>query len=416
MRQIYSDNLSPIRPSDAARFNTFATVATVVAAVGGAASLASMGYAAANQPSTPNLAASSAAVARAQAGVLPWQRQIAAAEQQGGSALRQGYKTGTNGDQLRQKLQNQINRLEAGQNQSMTKGGANKPLPAGVQSQIQKLQDQLDNIPQGSGGKVYLNNKGQVVPQSEAMANFQGYGTADIEGQLAKQYAGIQEQLGAKYGTQFAEEAAKEAALADPQGTAARAAEYNLLQKGPPPINPISPQLEGQVDQQVQAGRGLDQTSQDLLNQQIQNANAARGGNLSAGDVANQMSTGYQGEARLENALNKGLQVQSAGVTPGDIDYRRSQQNIANYGAFVNGSTPQSQFANLSAAGTGATPFYPGSSLPGMAGGADQSGTQYGVTSYQQQVRAGLGAANPWMAGLSGLMTGAGTLQGLGGP
>lgn len=384
--------------------NTFATVAAVASVAIGATSIGYTMYNAANQPGAPNLGLASREVAQAQAGALPWQRIIAAEEQQGGSALRQGYRTSTNGDQLRQKVQNQIDQLQR-QMGGMQGGGANSPQA----TKIAQLQQELQNIPSG-GGTVYLNNKGQVVPQSEAMANFQGYGTADIEGQLAKQQAQNQLNLGAKYGVQYATEAAKEAALANPEGTAARAAEFNLLQQGPPPANPLSGQVQSQVDAQLQAGRGLDPMSQQLLEQSVANSNAARGGGASAQDVSTAMSQGYQGQQRLQNAINRGIAVAQSGTTPADIAMRRSQQNIANLGAFVGGQTPESQFGNLSGAAQGASPYYPGNQQPTMPWGADQSGTQYGVTSYQQQVRGALGSANPWMAGLSGIMSGIGSL------
>jgi len=388
-----------------------ATIASIAAITAAAASVGSLAYnAAQGTPSVPNAASSSRQVAQAQAEALPIQRALAAAEAQGGTALTPGYTSSTYSAQQAQhaisQIQHQIQQIKGGTDKS----GNPLPLSGDQQTKLLTLQNQLKGIP-AQGGTVYLDSQGKIADASNALLDFKGYGTADIEGKLAGQYADIQQNLGEKYGTQFAEEAAKEAALADPQGTAARKAEYDLIQKGinnPPPINPLSTSLESGIDSQLKAGRGLDPMSQQLLDASVAKANAARGGGASASDIEQSMSTGAAGQARLEAALAKSQGFLNSGATPEDIAYRREQQNLSNLGSFVGGTTPEAQFRNLSSAGQGAAPFQPGQPAPQLPANAGSGGDAYSISAYNANARNATQQANPWMAGLSSLLSGIG--------
>ncbi len=402
----------------------FATAAEIAAIVGAAASVAGSAYAATQSPPTPPGAyASSRQVALAQANALPYQRGLSAAEQQGGSALRFGYTQSTYSQQQRQQLASQISQLQGRltdlQNAPTNMGPHGAPIDVtpritNLQNRLSMLQSQYQQIPEG-GGTVYLDRHGKIVPQDQAMANFQGYGTADVQGQLAQQFAHLQEDLGAKYGTQFAEEARHEAELADPQGFAARKAELDLINQGidnPPPINPMAATLDQRMQDRLAAGSGLDSMSQEALDHAIQNANASRGGNgVSEGDVAQSLSTGTEGAARRQAAIQQAMQYVGSGVSPADVQYRREQQNLQNLGSFVAGRTPESQFANLSGAGgAGATPFYGGQQLPQLPQNAGAGGQGYALQNWLTGLRQQQGQVNGWTAGLSGILNGIGAM------
>lgn len=372
----------------------WATVATVAAAAVGIAGTA---YAATNQPGVTSASASSRQAAEAAASALPYQRGLAAAEQQGGSALRIGYTQSTNGAQLQASLNKQLSKLQA---QLAKESGDNgRPGRATrIQGQIDDLKAQLASVPT-DGSPVYLNKKGKPVSASEALADFKGYGTADIEGKLARRMADMQIELGKKYGTDFAKQATAEARLSDPLGFAARDRQYEMLQdeeKNPLPINPLSGTLQNQIDAQVKAGSGLDSMSRDVLDAAVARAQADRNGmGPSADSVAGNMSTGMEGAARREAGITKGQQFIGSGATPADIEYRRTQQMLADQGAFVNGQSPEAQFQSLSGASQGATPFVPGQSLPSTA---NTSGAPaYGLAAWQAQLK----QPNSWMAGVS---------------
>lgn len=409
---------------------TIAEIATIVAAAG---SLASTGYAAAQgTPSVPSPYSSSRQVAQATAAALPYQRGLAAAEAQGGSALRFGYTQSTVTDQQRQQIGQQItalqNRIQALQNPPPSdvharQSGPNNPAVdnsgaiANLQGQLATLQSKYNNVPAG-GGTVYLNSHGQVVPQSEAMANFAGYGTADIQGELARQMEQVQQQVEDKYGVPFAQEARREAEMADPSGFAAREKEYGMIQdelKNPMPINPLSGTIDQQMLERLKAGSGLDQMSSDLLDSAVARANADRGGSTAAGDVATEMSTGMEGAARRQAAEGAAQNWLSSGSTPADIEYRREQQALSDLGSFEAGKTPESQFRNLSGASYGAAPFSPGNAGPMANSSAANAAPGFGVSAWEQSLRNQQAQANPWMSGLSSILSGIGALGQSGG-
>jgi hypothetical protein len=158
--------------------------------------------------------------------------------------------------------------------------------------------------------------------------------------------------------------------------------------------------------ERVKAGAGLDQMSQELLDKELAAANTTRGGSgATAATVAQNMSTGKEGQARLQAEQGQVGNWLQSGSTPEDIAYRREQQNLANMGAFVGGRTPQSQFQNLSGAGRGTTPMYQ-ANLPGMNNAANGANA-YTIGAWQDQLRAQQNQANPWMAGLSSMLSGA---------
>lgn len=409
-------------------FRYLATIAEIAAIAGAATSIAGTAYSATQSPTQPNGASSSRRVAMAQAAALPYQRGLSAAEQQGGQALRFGYTQSTASQQDKDQLGKQIASLQSqiGRLQNPSLPGAqsrqsNPPGPnetqiqsqvAALQNKIGGLQQRFNAIPDG-GGTVYLNKQGKVVDQTEALANFSGYGTADIEGQEAKQYAQLQQDLESKYGTQFATEAHNEAELADPLGTQARAKELDLINQGinnPPPINPMATTLDQRMQDRLKAGSGLDSMSQEALDAAITNANADRGGNVSSGDVTQSLSTGVGGAARRQAGIQQALSYTASGVSPGDVEYRRQQQDLQNLGAFTAGRTPESEFSNLSGAGgAGAAPFYGGQSLPSLPANAGAGGPQYALNNYLTGIRQSQTQANGWTSGISTLLSGIGT-------
>lgn len=355
-------------------------VMSIVAIAGAAASIASVA-AQASQASkgagSPNTASASRKVAKAAAGALPTQRALAAAEQAGKGGVAAGYK--------------QVKPTQA-------------LLARWKQARNPEAQAAYASY-NGDFSKVYTDGKGHLVDKQLAEPNFAGYGSADITAELARRAADLQEKLGAKYGTQFAEEAAKEAALADPEGTRARAVENELIQRQlAAPVTPVAGQLDEQIRAQQQAGAGFDPMTQDLLDTAVAQAAQDRGGGPSAADVGAIMSTGAEGAARRQAAMSKAQGFLASGQTPEDVNYRREQQNISNLGSFVSGTTPESQFGGLAAARQGATPTYTGQALPTMPPGVAQAGNQYAMQGWQAGLNAKQNQPNQWLAGISSLM------------
>lgn len=399
-------------------------VAGIAAAVGAAAALASTAYSLSQSPPNLNQGNAQQAGVLAAAEMLPWQRMYESAAQQGTAVTRYGYRQVTYSDEQRQQIQSQLDHLnqqiQAAQLQAQQQQQSGIPGQQNAQQgalsqwwlgqlrqQQSQLQTQLSSIPQG-GGTVYLNAQNQVVPRTEAVVDFSGMGRAEVQAELARQMAGVQLGLQQKYGVQFANEARQQMAQADPEGTAARAEEYNLIQKqiNATPDRPVANLLDQQVSQQLASGNKLDPTARAMLDQAVGQAMSERGGDSGADTqmFATPLETGFEGQQRQLAAQQKAAGWLASGSTPEDVAYRRQQQNMANLGAFINGQSPEAQFRNLSGAQQGSTPFNPGQPLSLMPGDAAQTGLGYATSGWLQNMRYQQSQANPWMAGLSGLL------------
>lgn len=414
------------------------SIATALAAVGAATAVAGTAYAISgagnpNYPATPNLASSSAALSKAQAQLLPLQRGIAAAAQEGGkytfslptgvngaaygfNDLPQGSTTTTEqqvfvpGDVTKQ--QSNAPDLQKGSGSiwdSLNMGGQNGQAPAGkwvtYNPEDFKPGGKYASLPTPQLRNVTNNNGTYTV-------DFKGFGAADTQGTIAKQSAAGQLALAQKYDPQFIAQALQQEQQADPTGTAARQLEAQLIQKqmGMDFTNPISGKLTSQVDEQVNAGRGLDPMETSALHDSVGRALASRGGDGLGADFSQPLTTGAAGVARQAAGIQKGVGEISSGTTPEDVQYRQQQQNMADLSALITGQTPQSQFHSLSGAQSGPTPMVSGAPLPtspgntmGAAGSAALNANATG-----NQIRNA--TANPWLAGLSTTINAVGAL------
>ena len=353
-----------------------------------AASLAASMYQMSNQPDAPGVNTNAEGI-RTSAELLPLQRQMSATAQQGGKILKQGYQQITP-EYARQRLAE----IESHKGDLLTS---------------KKLQAEADAMRRAisTNQPVYLHTKtGRMVPENQAYADFTGFGEADVQGKIAEDYADLMIELGDKYGLQFVEEARKQLELSDPEGMAAREKMGQMIeqQADETPERPVADLIDQQVGEQLEAGNRLDAMSRDVLDASLQDALRARGQTGSVDQFAQPMETGLAGDARRQAGIQKALGWLSSGATPEDVQFRREQQNLANMGAYIGGRTPQAEFANLSGAQQGATPMRGGSQLPTMNQNAGQSSQQAALNDWQTQMGYESGQANPWMAGLSGLL------------
>ena len=353
-----------------------------------AASLAASMYQMSNQPDAPGVNTNAEGI-RTSAELLPLQRQMSATAQQGGTILRQGYQRITP-EYARQRLAE----IESDKWSLATS---------------EKLQSEASAMRRAisTNQPVYLHTKtGRMVPENQAYADFTGFGEADVQGKIAEDYADLMIELGDKYGQQFVEEARKQLELSDPEGMAAREKMGQMIeqQAQETPERPVADLMDQQVGEQLEAGNRLDAMSRDVLDASLQDALRARGQTGSVDQFAQPMETGLAGDARRQAGIQKALGWLSSGATPEDVQFRREQQNLANMGAYIGGRTPQAEFANLSGAQQGATPMRGGSQLPTMNQNAGQSSQQAALNDWQTQMGYAANQANPWMAGLSGLL------------
>jgi hypothetical protein len=147
-----------------------------------------------------------------------------------------------------------------------------------------------------------------------------------------------------------------------------------------------------------------------VLREAVRQARGSRGEGPADGTRFDQpLTEGFAGEARLTDAQRKALGWLTSGATPEDVQYRREQQNISNLGAFVNKETPEGQFQTLSGAQGGPAPFVPGKPLAGQSPNAGPAANSAALSGWGTEMAAQGNQANPWMAGLSTLLTGLGT-------
>jgi len=241
------------------------------------------------------------------------------------------------------------------------------------------------------------------IPQGAVQhADFTGYGDADIEGQLAKDMAQNQLELQQKYGEDFAKLAREQAALADPEGTAARGMLADKIMEMDEARKtrqrPVATMLDAQIGGDVDLGRDLDPESEAAIREVL----ARRGDTTSGLDgVSQYLQDGPEGDARIAGRLRRGMAYQSSGQSPEDQAYREEQQSMADMASFLGGRTPQSQFGALQAGQQGASPMPRGGALPNVQPNINQMGAQAGLQRYGQGVQAVAGNVSPWFAGLS---------------
>jgi hypothetical protein len=423
----------------------------------GAVGLGFSAYQYANQPGQPNLMASSAELANTQASLLPIQRMLQAAAMKGGKVtvdlpehyesrqmtkIPAGYSTRVGRDAKLGGLAG-ASGVGTGAAAGATYGSVMPGIGTAVGAGIGAIAGLFDDRPKfddveykedewKEGGKYYGLTEGGTkqpviktrqikVPAGPKTYDFSGYGESESQGIIAKEMARIQLGIAKKYDPQFIAESLKQEKEADPEGWAARERERELIkqQAGAKPDQPVADQLEKQIGEQVAAGKGLDQFDQDTLNAAAKSAMGARGGattgaDFGVADFAEPLTTGFEGNRRELESIQKATQWLGSGLTPEDVLYRRRQQDMTNLEALTSGRTPTSEFASLSAAGSGPTPTVSGPALPTMPGGGvrtagsaalDRSGIQMNNASQQ---------ANPWFAGLSTILSGAGAAANLG--
>ena len=382
--------------------------ATVAAVVGVGTSLTGLGLSlsGALTPGQPNLANASKEMVDAQNKYLPKLDAAQAAAEEGTNTLKSGFTQSTAGAQKLKQLNSTLSQQQA-KLAKLTSGPqtpSNKLLANELQTQIGKLQGQISAVP--PGGTIYLDSKGNVVPESTARNDFTGYSTADIQGQLMKQLAAGQLATDKQYDPQFIAANLAEEQQANPQGVAARSAEFSNLENlvNNPPTSPVANEMERQIQEKVNAGSGLTPEEQSMLDKSVNSMGDIAGG-TNGPDYSQALTTGFAGTQRALNNTGAGAQFLASGETPDDINYRANQQAIGDLSQFYSGQTPQSQFKSLTGAQSGATPISQSAPLPGVNNASWEQGANAGLQGFEAQLQ----GANPWLAGLGAAAGLAGT-------
>ena len=270
----------------------------------------------------------------------------------------------------------------------------------------------LVNAISQTGGNATLTNP-EGKPQNY---DFTGLGTAEVGNQVSGQMAQVLLDLQNQYGGAYIAQRLADLKQSDPTGYASYGQLFDKIQQEAaqqPPDMPLSQATQAGIQDLLQKSNTLTPA------EQTQVAQRSNAGNLSTGVYlgnapAQVNATNAVKAVDAQNAAAQGeaSRFLSSGVSPSDVQYRKTQQDMANLGAFINGQNPVAEFSSLSGAQSGAAPANnTGYQTPTMnvgqaAGqGMSQANTLYGIN--QQQ-------ANPYLAGLNFASQGAQTASNLG--
>lgn len=259
----------------------------------------------------------------------------------------------------------------------------------------------------------YISNALQQLGQSGTVINpstgqpetldFTGLGTADVQNQTQNQMAQALLAIQQKYGSGYIQQALQDLQQSDPQGYQAYQQLYsqiNQQQNAPAPNLPLATstqtdELNNLTGSQTLTPEELSQTQQGVRGNQV--ASGLYLGNAPAqAEAAAVVGATDQKNNAAEQASGQYL---AAGVSPEDIQYQQLQQDMANYGAFINGQTPTAQFSQIGGAQGGAAPYLnTGYQTPTMN---ESTAANEGISNAEGIYSANQQEANPYLAGLN---------------
>jgi hypothetical protein len=289
-----------------------------------------------------------------------------------------------------------------------------------IQNQLnaanQSLAAAVQGAPNGGGpSTVYYDSQGNQVTPAQATVNFSGLSNADVNNANALSSAQGNLALEQQYGPATISEDLALEQLANPQGVAARNTEYQDItdQQNTPPDTTLATTLQGQLQDELNAGTNLTPAQQTQVTQAARQAEAARGNLMGNANAYSEAMTAGQAGINLQNQnQQKALAFLTSGATPTDINYRYHQQNIGNLASFLSGQTPQAQFGQLSGSGSGPISAAPaaGYSAAPVAANTATSAASNALGLAQLNNNAAYQQGNPWMQGLSSIVGGFNTL------
>jgi len=246
------------------------------------------------------------------------------------------------------------------------------------------------------GGKFTLDGKEY---------DFTGLGEADTAAVMSDQMASTLLDLQRDLGPQFIKQRIEELKLSDPEGFAARKDLFDRIMAGvdASPDRPMAEDLQNSIVGELQNAGRLDRGMLDEVQQSVRGGQVGRGNYLGNAAVSEEAGAVVGASESLRDAQQQqALGFLNSGVTPEDVEYRRIQQNLSNLGAFVEGTTPTSQFKSLSNAGNGAVPFIGGGYNPAATNpNAGGQGVNNALNIYSGKVNWSANQVNPWVAGIT---------------
>lgn len=246
--------------------------------------------------------------------------------------------------------------------------------------------------------------RGDKVTVGGQTYDFTGLGEADFQRQYADAMARTMLDLQQQYGSDYVQQRLKELRLSDPEGTQMRQDLWTRLQRDATerPAQPMAENLQARILQDLQRGGSLTDQERQQVEQNVRGLQVARGNYL--GDAAAMQEGQAVTQASEDKATlrqQQALQFLASGATPEDVEYRRAQQTLANLGAFLTGTSPTAQFAQLAGAQNQVVPFASSPAGSGVNLNAGANALTFNQGLYAAQSAWNNGQTNPWLAGLA---------------
>lgn len=289
------------------------------------------------------------------------------------------------------------------------------PNQAAIQGSQQAAQNypfeyQINALAQ-MGGKGVINGK---------TYDFTNLGNADVQNKFQDQMAQVLLDIQQGLGPQFIQQRLDDLKRADPTGYAAYQQLFDQIKREaaqPGPNLALSEATQKAIQDVLQSSQSLTPEEASQEGQSVRGNQVASGIYLGNAPAQAEASAVVGATDRKQAAGQATAQsFLQAGVSPSDIDYRKTQQDMANLGSFISGQNPTAQFSSLSGAQQQAAPTpNTGYSMPtinpGQAAGQGISNA-YGM--YQANMDWSNNQVNPYMAAFQGISNTAQTAMSLG--
>lgn len=241
--------------------------------------------------------------------------------------------------------------------------------------------------------------------------DFTGLGTADYQAKYGDQMLQQLLDIQRDYGPAYVEQRLKELEAADPEGAAMRRRLWDAVQQdvtgARAASRPAAEDLQAQILSDLERGGNLSETTAQRVSSGVLGGQVARGnwlGSAPATEEAQALTSASENQA--SQAQQAALAFLTGGVSPQDVAARREQQGLTNLGAFISGETPTAQFAQLSGAQNGIAPFTSSGPGPTTNPNAGPQGIANANQFWSAQNQLSNSQVNPWIAGLSGAVSG----------
>lgn len=296
-------------------------------------------------------------------------------------------------------------------------GGKQPAAPNYTKAAQQGIQSDLDTYPMRYMTEAASKMGGKVTIGGQTY-DFTGLGDADNTAVMSDKMAQTLLDIQRNYGSAYVKQSLADLKQADPKGYAARQQLFDAImaQADAHPDRPMAENLQSSILGELQKSGRLDAKELSQVQQAVRGGQVARNNYLGNAATAQEAEGAVKASDALRDQRQQAAQgFLQSGVTPEDVEYRRLQQSLANLGNFTQGTTPTAQFRQLASAGTGAAPYATTTANSVVTNpNAGAQGVQNALGIYQGNVNWAQNQVNPFMAGLSTAVSGAGSLAALG--